>query len=56
MNYIPYRRFKSRSVAAGTNELKEMLVYVQKDLSCRLAGTAISTELKEAVNDDRFEL
>lgn len=31
INYIPYRRFKSRSDAKNTSELKEMLVYVEKD-------------------------
>lgn len=32
INYIPYRRFKSRSVATRTDELKEMLVYIQKEV------------------------
>lgn len=30
INYIPYRRFKSRSVATRTEELKEMLIYIEK--------------------------
>ena len=32
VNYIPYRRFKSRSVATRTDELKEMLVYIRKEV------------------------
>ena len=32
VNYIPYRRFKSRNDAKKTDELKEMLVYVKKDI------------------------
>lgn len=32
VNYIPYRRFKSRSVATKTEELKEMLIYIQKEV------------------------
>jgi adenine-specific DNA-methyltransferase len=32
VNYIPYRRFKSRSKATRTDELKEMLIYIQKDV------------------------
>jgi len=31
VNYIPYRRFKSRN-AARTGELKEMLVYISKEV------------------------
>lgn len=31
VNYIPYRRFKSKSVATRTSELKEMLIYIRKD-------------------------
>lgn len=30
VNYIPYRRFKSRSDSTRTSELKEMLIYIQK--------------------------
>ena len=32
VNYIPYRRFKSRSDATRTDALKEMLIYIQKDV------------------------
>lgn len=32
VTYIPYRRFKSRSVATRTEELKELLVYIQKEV------------------------
>lgn len=32
VNYIPYRRFKSRSDATRTEELKEMLIYIQKEV------------------------
>lgn len=32
VNYIPYRRFKSRNDAKKTDDLKEMLVYVKKDI------------------------
>ncbi|MBQ9648013.1 MAG: DNA adenine methylase [Oscillospiraceae bacterium] len=32
VNYIPYRRFKSRSAATKTGELKELLVYIQKEV------------------------
>lgn len=32
VNYIPYRRFKSRSVATRNKELKEMLIYIQKEV------------------------
>lgn len=32
VNFIPYRRFKSRSVATRTEELKEMLIYIQKEV------------------------
>lgn len=32
ISFIPYRRFKSRSVATRTSELKEMLVYIQKEV------------------------
>ncbi len=32
VNYIPYRRFKSRSDVTRTQELKEMLVYIQKEV------------------------
>lgn len=32
INYIPYRRFKSRSTATKTDELKEMLIYIQKEM------------------------
>lgn len=31
VNYIPYRRFKSRSVSTRTEELKEMLIYISKE-------------------------
>ena len=31
INYIPYRRFKSRNDAKNTSELKEMLVYIEKE-------------------------
>lgn len=32
VNYIPYRRFKSRSDVTRTEELKEMLIYIQKEV------------------------
>lgn len=32
VNFIPYRRFKSRSDAKNTSKLKEMLIYVKKDI------------------------
>lgn len=32
INYIPYRRFKSRSDVTRTGELRELLVYIQKDV------------------------
>lgn len=32
VNFIPYRRFKSRSVATKTEELKEMLIYIRKEV------------------------
>ncbi|MGI6721737.1 MAG: DNA adenine methylase [Anaerovoracaceae bacterium] len=32
INYIPYRRFKSKSVVTRTEELKEMLVYIRKEV------------------------
>lgn len=32
VNYIPYRRFKSRSDATRTEVLKEMLIYIQKEV------------------------
>lgn len=32
INYIPYRRFKSRSEVTRTEELKELLVYIQKEV------------------------
>ena len=32
VNYIPYRRFKSKSVVTKTEELKEMLIYIQKEV------------------------
>ena len=32
VNYIPYRRFKSKSIVTRTEELKEMLVYIQKEV------------------------
>lgn len=32
INHIPYRRFKSRSVATRTDKLKELLVYIQKEV------------------------
>ena len=32
VNYIPYRRFKSRSDATITEELNEMLIYIQKEV------------------------
>lgn len=32
IHYIPYRRFKSRSVSTKTEELKEMLVYIEKEV------------------------
>lgn len=31
VNYIPYRRFKSRSVATRADELKEMLIYIKTE-------------------------
>ena len=30
VNYIPYRRFKSKSISTKTEKLKEMLIYIQK--------------------------
>lgn len=32
VNYIPYRRFKSKSIVTRTEELKEMLIYIQKEV------------------------
>lgn len=32
VNYIPYRRFKSKSTVTKTEELKEMLVYIQREV------------------------
>ena len=32
VNYIPYRRFKSRRDMIQEGELKEMLIYIQKDI------------------------
>ncbi|MDD6672722.1 MAG: DNA adenine methylase [Eubacteriales bacterium] len=32
VNYIPYRRFKSKSIVTKTEELKEMLIYIQKEV------------------------
>jgi len=32
VNYIPYRRFKSKNIVTKTEELKEMLVYIQKEV------------------------
>ena len=32
VNYIPYRRFKSRRDIVQEDELKEMLIYIQKDI------------------------
>ncbi len=32
ITYIPYRRFKSRSDATMTKELKELLIYIQKEV------------------------
>lgn len=32
VNFIPYRRFKSKSIVTRTEELKEMLVYIQKEV------------------------
>ena len=32
VNYIPYRRFKSKSKVVKTEELKEMLVYISKEI------------------------
>lgn len=32
IHYIPYRRFKSRSVSTRTEALKEMLVYIEKEV------------------------
>ena len=32
VTYIPYRRFKSKSVATRKDELKEMLIYIQKEV------------------------
>lgn len=32
VNYIPYRRFKSRSIATKTDDLKEMLIYIEKEV------------------------
>lgn len=31
VNYIPYRRFKSKSIETRTDKLKEMLVYIKKE-------------------------
>lgn len=32
VTYIPYRRFKSKSVATRKDELNEMLIYIQKEM------------------------
>ena len=32
INYVPYRRFKSQTKATRNNELKEMLIYIRKDI------------------------
>lgn len=32
VNFIPYRRFKSHNVASRTEELKEMLIYIRKEV------------------------
>lgn len=32
VNYIPYRRFKSKSIVTKTANLKEMLIYIQKEV------------------------
>ena len=32
VNYIPYRRFKSKSIATRTEDLKEMLIYIRKEV------------------------
>ena len=32
VNYIPYRRFKSQNFGSRTNGLKEMLIYIQKEV------------------------
>ena len=32
INYIPYRRFKSKSKVTRTDELKEMLIYISKEV------------------------
>lgn len=32
VNYIPYRRFKSKNIVTRTEELKEMLVYIKKEV------------------------
>ena len=32
INYIPYRRFKSKRTATRTGELRELLVYIQKEV------------------------
>lgn len=32
VNYIPYRRFKSKSIVTKTDALREMLVYIQKEV------------------------
>lgn len=32
VSFIPYRRFKSKSIVTRTEELKEMLVYIQKEV------------------------
>ena len=32
VSYIPYRRFKSKSIVTRTEELKEMLVYIRKEV------------------------
>lgn len=33
VNFIPFRRFKSRSEIVQVNELKEMLIYIEKEVS-----------------------
>ena len=32
VNYIPYRRFKSKSIVTRIGELKEMLIYIKKEV------------------------
>ena len=32
INYVPYRRFKSQTTATKNDELKEMLIYIRKDV------------------------